>query len=139
LFVGALTACGIGTSTSARVDPLIDTKWRFIGFVYEDSVFKYPADCDFTLEFNANNTISGKAFEPYTGRYRYRGNKLLVVSFMSISYYKALDSVEGGAGQALQLKRLYYYSLSTSNPVNFGLKADELLIYSGRTMLFKRK
>jgi hypothetical protein len=126
------------SASNLNNDPLFGTSWRFVGYVSQasDSIYRYPDDYNFTIQFDSRSKISGKAFDHYSGTYKYRKDGLLINANISVSYNSHLDTVTYGASGALHHIRLYEHSLSMSDPVRFEISNSELLIYSRRVMKF---
>ena len=135
---GIVSCAGHRSSSALSNDPLLGTSWKFVGYVSQikDSIYKYPDDYNFTIRFENRSKISGKAFDSYSGTYKYKRDKLLIIASIGVGYCSKLDTVTYGANGALNHVRLYEHSLSMRDPVKFEISNDELLIYTRYVLKF---
>lgn len=141
LFITAvsLNCCSNLKSSHPLDNPLIGTKWQFIGFIHSDSVYRYPIEYNFSIEFKSDAQILVMALGDYTGNYKIKSNKIFIETNITVSYSSDLELLHGGAGKALALKRRYQSELMMDKFSYFELNQNELRIDSdwGR-MLYRR-
>jgi len=138
LLISAFTI-KISTSPLVKHDPLVNTKWKFIGYVYKennDSIEYPPGGIIYTIEFHKRNRVTGIAAYSYTGRYKLKGSyKVLIRPNISKKYYPN-DSTQ----KEFDWRIRFSHDLVAKEPYLFSIKNDDLEIYCGKSlvMLFNR-
>lgn len=134
-----IVACSNLKHLHSYINPLIGTKWKFIGFIHKDSVYRYPIEYNFSLEFISGDRVHSEAFGDYIGEYRIKNDKILVEANISVSYSADLELLKDGSGKALALKRRYQSELLMDRFYYFEIGNDELRIdCNWGIMLFSR-
>jgi hypothetical protein len=122
-----------------KSDPLVSTKWRFIGYVYKnrnDSIEYSPSHIVYTLEFHKGNKLKGKVGLNIGGRYKLKGDNMLIIK----PYILKGSDPNNPTQEEFNWRMMFSHAFGGKQPYLFSVDHDELkiVIEENVTMMFKR-